>query len=95
MEGIRFREYALQLRPGDKVFLYTDGLPEATDENEKMFGTDRMLSALNRHRDETPADILGSVQETVDGFVGSAEQFDDLTMLCLEYKGKNAKAENG
>ena len=94
MEGIRFREYALQLKPGDKVFLYTDGLPEATDGNEKMFGTDRMLTVLNRHQDETPAGILGSVQKTVDGFVGSAEQFDDLTMLCLEYKGKSAKAKN-
>ena len=87
MEGIRYREFELFLRQGDKLFLYTDGVPEATNGSHELFGTDRMLSALNRHADESPRDILKGVRECVDSFVGGAEQFDDLTMLCLEYNG--------
>ncbi len=93
MEGIRYKEYELQLDPGDKLFLYTDGLPEATNADEKMFGTDRMLVALNRSPDSAPERILASVRRAVNFFVKDAEQFDDLTMFCLEYKGKNPKEE--
>ncbi len=89
MEGARFREYELTLEPGCKLFVYTDGLPEATDNQEEMFGTERMLEALNSRPDCSPQEILQSVGEAVDAFVGSAEQFDDLTMMCLEYKGQN------
>lgn len=88
MDGIRYKEYSLQLEPGEKLFLYTDGLPEATDAEEKMYGTERMIEALNKHAKETPDEILASMHRAVDDFVGGAEQFDDLTMLCLEYKGK-------
>ena len=87
MEGIRYREYELNLTPGSRVFLYTDGVPEATDTNNNMFGTERMLDALNEVRDESPEMILKHVRKAVDSFVGNAEQFDDLTMLCLEYMG--------
>ena len=87
MEGIRYREYELQMRPGDKLFLYTDGVPEATDANEQMFGTERMLEALNRTPDASPEQTLINVRAAVDGFVRDAVQFDDLTMMCLEYKG--------
>ena len=88
MDGVKYKEYTIQLSPGDKIFLYSDGVPEATDSNNKLFGTDRMLEALNQ-RPESPArNILADVQEAVDEFVGTAEQFDDLTMLCLEYRGK-------
>ena len=86
-DGIRYKGYELELHPGDKLFLYTDGVPEATDEEKKMFGTERMLTALNRHQSDTPDGILVSMREEVNDFVGDAEQFDDLTMLCLEYKG--------
>ena len=87
MDGVKYKEYTIQLSPGDKIFLYSDGVPEATDSNNKLFGTDRMLEALNQ-RPESPArNILADVQEAVDEFVGTAEQFDDLTMLCLEYRG--------
>ena len=89
MEGIKYKEYDLQLEPGDKLFLYTDGLPEATDSNNKMFGTDRMLEALNRSPNSAPQWILANVRRSVNFFVKDAEQFDDLTMLCLEYKGKD------
>ena len=87
MEGMRYKEYELRLLPGDKIFLYTDGVPEATDAESKMFGTDRMLAALNEAPEAAPETILKNVRTAVDGFVKDAEQFDDLTMLCLEYKG--------
>ena len=86
--GMEYKEYELQLNSGDKLFLYTDGVPEATDENMELFGTGRMLSALNEAKDCTPEQILKNMRRAVDGFVKDAEQFDDLTMLCLEYKGK-------
>ncbi len=87
MEGIRYREYELQLEPGAKLFLYTDGLPEATDAEGNMFGAERMLAALNGDADASSEQILDGVRKAVDGFVKDAEQFDDLTMLCVEYKG--------
>jgi len=59
----------------------------ATAANGEMFGTDRMISALNTCADGSPREILSSVRSAVDAFVGDAEQFDDLTMLCLEYRG--------
>ena len=87
MEGIRYKEYELQLEKGDKLFLYTDGVPEATDSQEALFGTDRMLDALNTRPDGNPQELLSAVRAGVDDFVQEAEQFDDLTMLCVEYRG--------
>ena len=86
MEGLRFKQYELQLAPGDKLFVYTDGVTEAMDEKNDLFGTDRMLAALNRAPDGSAEQILKNVREEIDGFVKDAEQFDDLTMLCLEYR---------
>ena len=88
MDGVKYKEYTIQLSPGDKIYLYSDGVPEATDSNNKLFGTDRMLEALNQRPESSARNILADVQEAVDEFVGTAEQFDDLTMLCLEYRGK-------
>ena len=88
MAGMNYKEYEIQLNPGDKLFVYTDGVPEATDEAKNMFGTERMLAALNEAKDGTPEQALKSVRQAVDGFVKDEEQFDDLTMLCMEYKGK-------
>ena len=90
IDGATYKGYDLVLRPGDKLFLYTDGVPEATDQDMEMFGTERMLTALNKFQSEAPEEILTNMRETVDSFVGNADQFDDLTMLCLEYKGKKA-----
>ena len=87
LKEARYREYELQLFPGDKLFVYTDGVPEATAAGGNMFGTDRMISALNTRADGSPEAILDGVRNAVDAFVGDAEQFDDLTMMCLEYKG--------
>ena len=86
MDGVRYREYELFLKPGDKLFVYTDGVPEASDPDNRMFGIERMLAALNEEPDAEPEQLLGKVRHAVDGFVRGAEQFDDLTMLCMEYK---------
>ena len=91
LADVRYREYELQLEKGDKLFLYTDGVPEATDEKGELFGTERMLGALNAFADASPREILTGVKDAVDAFVGDAEQFDDMTMLCLTYKGPNSK----
>ncbi|MBR0227277.1 MAG: PP2C family protein-serine/threonine phosphatase [Clostridia bacterium] len=88
MEGMRYKEYELQLEPGSRLFLYTDGVPEATDAQGRMFGAERMLDALNAQPDAPLVAILHNVRQAVDGFVGDAEQFDDLTMMCVTYRGK-------
>jgi sigma-B regulation protein RsbU (phosphoserine phosphatase) len=87
MEGMKYRDEEIQLAPGSKLFLYTDGVPEATDIDNNMFGTDRMLESLNADLEADPEEILGIVRSRVDDFVRDAEQFDDLTMLCLKYNG--------
>ena len=87
MDISRYKEYEITLNKGDKIFVYTDGVPEATSEETELFGTDRMLDALNNRAEGDPKEILETVRASVDSFVGPAEQFDDLTMLCLEYKG--------
>ncbi|MBO4888953.1 MAG: SpoIIE family protein phosphatase [Firmicutes bacterium] len=87
-----YHEYTLELRPGDQIFLYTDGVPEASRENRQMFGMERMLAALNEDKKADCVAVLKNVRRAVDEFVQEAEQFDDLTMMCIEYKGgaKNA-----
>lgn len=87
MEGIRFREHEFELHPGDSLFVYTDGVAEATDADNKLYGTERMLDALNRNPSAEPRDVLAAVKQSVDEFVGDAPQFDDITMLCLKYNG--------
>ena len=69
------------------IFIYTDGVPEATNSDVKMFGVERMIEALNKKPDASPAELLDTVKSAVDEFVGDAEQFDDLTMLCIRYLG--------
>ena len=87
MSGVKYKEYEIQMEPGSKLFLYTDGVPEATDEAEKMYGMDRLVEALNREPEASPVTLLKNVREDVDSFVDEAEQFDDMTMMCLEYRG--------
>ena len=92
MDGMRYKEYEIQLQPGAKIFLYTDGVPEATDADGELFGTERMLEALNSDQTASPEQVLKNVRGCVDAFVKEAEQFDDLTMLCVEYKGDRPEA---
>ena len=94
MEGMRYREYELQLEPGARIFVYTDGLTEATNAAAELFGTDRVVEALQGCDDGSPGDIISSVKQAVDRFVGAAPQFDDLTMLCLQYNGPAQPSES-
>ena len=89
MEDTIYTEYELHMEPGTKLFVYTDGVPEATDAENRMFGIDRMLETLNKDPNATPEQVLNNIQQAVNDFVKEAEQFDDLTMLCVEYKGPN------
>ena len=88
MQGLKYRDFEIQLEAGDRLFLYTDGVPEATDANNGMFGMERTLDALNANKEKTPQEILDGVHASVNAYVGEAPQFDDLTMLCVEYRGK-------
>ena len=87
MEGIRFREHPFELHPGDSLFVYTDGVPEATNSKDELFGNDRMLEALNSEPDAVPEQLLKNVRSGIDTFVGDAPQFDDITMLGFTYMG--------
>ena len=86
MEGARYREYELELNEGDRLFVYTDGVPEATNADTVLYGTDRMLHALNEAKDRSCCELLASLHRDVDAFVGAADQFDDITMLCIELR---------
>ncbi len=87
MDGSEYDDYEIVLEPGSKVFVYTDGVAEAMDKDRNQFGLERTLDALNTVTDGTPEEILKTIRVAVDGFVKDAEQFDDLTMLALEYRG--------
>ena len=88
LAGQTYAQYELQLEKGAKLFLYTDGVPEANTASGEMFSLGRLLDALNAAADGTPEQILRGVRGALDDFVKDAEQFDDITMLCAEYKGK-------
>ena len=87
VEGVRFREHTFELHPGDRIFVYTDGVPEATNVNEELFGNERMLSVLNSNLDAAPDKLLQNMRAAINSFVGSAPQFDDITMMAFSYFG--------
>ncbi len=93
MEGMRFKEYEFQLEMGGALFLYTDGVAEATNANNELFGTDRMLKALNQDPGAEPKGLLRNMKQAVDEFVGEAPQFDDLTMLAVKLVPKEKQNE--
>ena len=94
MEGIKYKEYEFTMEPGAKLFLYTDGVPEATDADNKMFGMDRTVEALRSAENESPKAILQAVNDSVNEFIGDTMQFDDLTMLCVHYIGRHTIEDN-
>ncbi|MDO4846416.1 MAG: PP2C family protein-serine/threonine phosphatase, partial [Oscillospiraceae bacterium] len=91
MSNMKYKPYELKLEPGAMLFLYTDGVAEATNGENELFGTKRMLEALNAAPDADPEQLLRSVHHAVDDFVGDAEQFDDLTMLCIKFFGERTQ----
>ena len=84
MENVKYKDYELELHIGDSLFVYTDGLPEATNSNEEQFGYDRMITALNSNPSADMKGLLSTVHTHVDAFVNGANQFDDLTMLAFQ-----------
>ncbi len=87
MEGLKYKAGVMQLEPGDKIFQYTDGVTEATDKDNRLFGMDRLQNSLAKVFDKSPKEVLAAVKADIDEFVGEAPQFDDITMICVEYKG--------
>ena len=83
MEDMKYTEYEITLEPGDMIFVYTDGVAEATNAENELFGTERMLEGLNSATYEDCKDLLQAVHKEIDGFVGDSPQFDDITMLSL------------
>jgi len=84
MEGMKYKQYEMDLREGDIIYTYTDGIPEAHNGQNEMFGMDRTLEALNKHKDATPDELIEIVRQEVMDFAGEAPQFDDMTMLCYQ-----------
>ncbi len=87
MEGVKFKERNFKLNPGDRIFVYTDGVPEATNNDKKLFENDRLKEALDVSDVNDPEKVCRTVREYIDEFVDGAEQFDDITMLTFLYKG--------
>ncbi|MDE6874170.1 MAG: PP2C family protein-serine/threonine phosphatase [Lachnospiraceae bacterium] len=86
MEDTKYRAGSMQLMPGDRIFLYTDGVTEATNADEEFYGTGRLQEVLCRNGGKSPEELLLAVKADLDDFVGKASQFDDITMLCVTYR---------
>ena len=86
MEGMKYQSGCIRLSPGDKIFQYTDGVTEATNAANELYGMERLTNVLAKNAAKKPAELLVAVKADIDAFVGDAPQFDDITMLCLEYK---------
>lgn len=86
MDMTRYKMGSLQMEPGDAIFQYTDGVTEATNAHNELYGMERLEAVLNKYADAAPDALLPAVKADIDAFVGDAPQFDDITMLCLEYK---------
>ncbi|MBR5164065.1 MAG: serine/threonine-protein phosphatase [Ruminococcus sp.] len=84
MAGLKYKDYEFTLEKGGSLFLYTDGVAEATNAENELFGTDRMIAALNKDPQASPKELLENMQQSVSDFVGDAPQFDDLTMLGIK-----------
>lgn len=89
MEGIRYKSGSVQLQPGDKIFQYSDGVPEAMNRKNEQYGMHRLEKVLVQNSKKTPAELLPAIKADLDAFVGEAEQFDDITMLCVKFNAKD------
>ena len=86
MDMVKYKEQELQLQPGDEIYLYTDGVTEAHNINNELFGEERLLQSLNSTNGMSVEEICHKVKQDVDSYVCEAEQFDDITMLCVRFK---------
>ncbi len=89
MEGSKYKDYEFVMEPGDSFFVYTDGVTEATNEEKEFWGMDNVLDALNEDPEREPKDTLTGVTVAINKYMGTANQFDDITQLCLRYNGNN------
>lgn len=89
MEGIRYKSGSVQLQPGDKIFQYSDGVPEAMNRKNEQYGMHRLEKVLVQNSKKNPAELLPAIKADLDAFVGEAEQFDDITMLCVKFNAKD------
>lgn len=87
MEGVKYKNYEFKMEPGDSFFVYTDGVTEAINEKEEFWGMDNALNALNKNDYDTPQETLAGMKVELTEYMGDAMQFDDITQLCLFYKG--------
>jgi sigma-B regulation protein RsbU (phosphoserine phosphatase) len=90
-----YHDYELTLEPGGSIFVHTDGITEAKDGSGELFGSKRLLASLNGHQDGASDEIIGGVLADVEQFVGDSPQFDDITMLCLHYRGPERSKSEG
>lgn len=88
MEGMKYESGSIMLSPGDKIFQYTDGVTEATNASHELYGMERLTDVLVKNTSKSPAQLLPAIKADIDAFVGEAPQFDDITMLCVEYLAK-------
>ncbi|MBQ6550214.1 MAG: SpoIIE family protein phosphatase [Lachnospiraceae bacterium] len=88
MEGIRYKEFEMTLEPGEKIFLYTDGAPEAVNKDLEQYGEGRLREFMNAHEAESPDRLIPALRADIEAFANGAEQFDDITMLELVYTGE-------
>ncbi len=87
MKDMEYVNHEFKINKGDKIFLYTDGVPEATDIKNNMYSLKKLSDTLNNNTRKTCKETIEAVLDSVERFVGEAPQFDDITMLCVEYKG--------
>ena len=87
MENLEFEDETIQLTKGDRIFLYTDGVPEAKRNDGARFGMDNMMDILNRDKTLSPEELLDMMKKEIDVFAGDIEPFDDITMMSVVYNG--------
>lgn len=91
LEDMRYQAGCFTLAQGDKIFQYTDGVTEATNAGNHLYGMQRLYDILNKESNGSPKEIIRAVKRDIDEFVGDAPQFDDITMLCLTFQKRKAK----
>lgn len=87
IEDVPYNDYAVNLKPGDMVFLYTDGVTEANSDYHGFYGEDRLKETINKFKDESLNIIITKIKDDINSFCDNQDQYDDMTMLILKYNG--------
>ena len=86
LEDIKYKKQGARLEPGDILLLYTDGVTEAENDKHELYGDDRLLECCGKVAEKDPDGVVSAVREDIDCYVGRADQFDDITMLCVQLR---------